>query len=102
MAEKPLYVAFLWHMHQPFYKNGSSGKYLLPWVRMHGIKDYYDMAAILEKYPNIHQTFNLTPVLMMQIEDYVNNKATDTSLEMTLKKADDLTEEDKSYILYKV
>lgn len=100
MAEKPLYIAFLWHMHQPFYKNGMKGKYLLPWVRMHGIKDYYDMAAILEKYPNIHQTFNLTPVLIMQIEDYVNNKATDIFLELTLKKVDELTEEDKSFILY--
>lgn len=100
MAEKPLYIAFLWHMHQPLYKNGSTGKYLLPWVRMHGIKDYYDMAKILEKYPNIHQTFNLTPVLITQIEDYINNKATDTFLDLTMKKANDLTEEDKSFLLY--
>jgi len=100
MAEKPLYIAFVWHMHQPLYKNGAAGKYLLPWVRMHGIKDYYDMVALLENYPNIHQTFNLTPVLIMQIEDYVKNNATDVFLEVTLKKATELNKEDKFFILY--
>jgi len=87
-------------MHQPLYKNGVAGKYLLPWVRMHGIKDYFDMAAILEDYPNVRQTFNLTPVLMMQIEDYVKNKATDAFLDITMKKAEGLAKEDKEFILY--
>ncbi len=42
-----LYVAFLWHMHQPYYKNTETGEYLMPWVRLHGTKDYLDMVEIL-------------------------------------------------------
>lgn len=96
---KPLYVAFLWHMHQPYYKDLLSNKLLMPWVRLHGIKDYYDMVAILEEFPNIHQTFNLVPSLISQIEDYVNNTATDIFLDLTIKPAKDLANEEKIFIL---
>ena len=56
-----LYLCFLWHMHQPFYKDLISGEYKLPWTRMHALKDYYGMARILEEFPNVRQTFNLVP-----------------------------------------
>ena len=46
--DEPLYVALIWHNHQPFYKNTATGLYMMPWVRMHAAKDYYDMAAILK------------------------------------------------------
>ena len=55
-----LSVCFVWHMHQPLYKDRLSGKYLMPWVRLHAIKDYLDMALILKDYPKIKQTFNLS------------------------------------------
>ncbi len=44
-----IYLSFLWHMHQPFYKNLFTGEYLLPWVLLHGTKDYFDMAFILKR-----------------------------------------------------
>jgi len=90
-------VAFLWHQHQPYYK--EDGEYLLPWVRFHGIKDYWDMVRILDDYPKIKQTFNLAPSLIIQIIDYVKNKAEDKILKLTLKKAQELTEDDKFEIL---
>ncbi|MDD5132150.1 MAG: glycoside hydrolase family 57 protein [bacterium] len=99
MTNQPLHVALLWHMHQPYYKNDLTGKYSLPWVRLHCTKDYYDMAAILDEFPQIHQTFNLVPSLLVQIEDYVKNNASDEFLDKTIIPADKLTEEDKNYIL---
>src|SRR3990172_2025100 len=61
--EPPLYVAIVWHQHQPlYYKDPETGIYTRPWVRVHATKDYYDMAAILKNYPQVHVTFNLTPV----------------------------------------
>ena len=59
----PLYVAFIWHQHQPLYKSrqanfDSLAQYRLPWVRLHGTKDYLDLVLILEKYPKLHQTVN--------------------------------------------
>ncbi len=94
---EPIKVAFLWHQHQPYYK--KDGEYLLPWVRFHGVKDYWDMVRILDDYPKIKQTFNLTPSLLFQIIDYVKNRAEDKILKLTKKKVDDLTEDDKFEIL---
>ena len=63
-------LAFLWHMHQPDYRHPDSGEFMLPWVLLHSIKDYTDMAAHLERHPAIHCTVNFVPVLLDQIEDY--------------------------------
>ena len=99
MSDYPLNIAFVWHMHQPYYKDDITGSYILPWVRMHGIKDYYDMPALLEDFPRIHQTFNLVPSLLKQIRDYVENGATDKFLTLTLKPAGELNEDDKLFLL---
>ncbi len=99
MPDYPLYISFVWHMHQPYYKDDITGSYILPWVRMHGIKDYYDMPALLSDFPDIHQTFNLVPSLLRQITDYVDNNATDKFLALTLKSASELNPEDKLFIL---
>lgn len=99
MTDSPLYIAFLWHMHQPFYKDPFTNAYRLPWVRLHGTKDYLDMASILEDYPDIKQTFNLVPSLMEQIIDYTENNVKDTFLEVTMMRPSDLTESDKIFIL---
>ena len=56
---KKLSIAFVWHMHQPMYKPNSVSDYLMPWVRMHAIKDYLDMLLLTTEFPNIKQTFNL-------------------------------------------
>ena len=53
-------------MHQPFYKDLVTGKYRLPWVRMHALKDYYGMVKLLDEFPNVHQNFNLVPSLELQ------------------------------------
>jgi alpha-amylase/alpha-mannosidase (GH57 family) len=99
MSDHPLYIAFVWHMHQPYYKDDITGSYILPWVRMHGIKDYYDMPALLNDFPDIHQTYNLVPSLLKQIRDYVENGATDKFLALTLKPAAELEREDKLFLL---
>jgi alpha-amylase/alpha-mannosidase (GH57 family) len=79
-----LYVAFVWHQHQPLYKSPTIGKYRLPWVRLHGIKDYLDLVLMLEKFPNLHQTVNLVPSLIVQLQEYIDGTAFDPYLELTL------------------
>ena len=64
-------VIVLWHQHQPFYKDLVTGEYRLPWVRLHALKDYYGMVKLLDEFPDVHQTFNLVPSLITQIQDYV-------------------------------
>jgi hypothetical protein len=69
-SEKTLYLAIIWHQHQPIYfKDPDTGIYQKPWVRVHAAKDYVDMAAMLEQYPDIQTTFNLTPSLLRQLMD---------------------------------
>jgi alpha-amylase/alpha-mannosidase (GH57 family) len=99
MSDHPLSIAFVWHMHQPYYKDDMTGSYILPWVRLHGIKDYYDMPALLDDFPDIHQTFNLVPSLVKQVLDYVENSATDKFLDLTLKPANELNQDDKLFLL---
>jgi alpha-amylase/alpha-mannosidase (GH57 family) len=70
MAEH-LDVAFLWHFHQPDYTHPEDGVAVLPWVRMHGVRGYTDMVALLEEQPAIHATLNFTPVLLRQLEQCV-------------------------------
>ncbi|MDD5495845.1 MAG: glycoside hydrolase [Candidatus Omnitrophica bacterium] len=94
-----LRVAFLWHMHQPFYKDDLTGKYLMPWVRLRGVKDYFPMAALVERFDNVRVNFNMVPVLVEQINDYVENEATDTFLDKTVLKAGSLKFEDRLFIL---
>jgi alpha-amylase/alpha-mannosidase (GH57 family) len=100
----PLYVAFIWHQHQPLYKSRSSllssaGQYRLPWVRLHGTKDYLDLVLLLERYPKLHQTVNLVPSLLMQIEDYVAGTALDPYLTASLTPTESLTPELKEFIV---
>ena len=38
-------------MHQPFYQDLVTGEHILPWVRLHGLKDYYGMVALLRERP---------------------------------------------------
>jgi alpha-amylase/alpha-mannosidase (GH57 family) len=91
---------FFWHMHQPYYRDPFKGDYALPWVRLHGIKDYYDMVAILRDFPEIHQTFNLVPSLLEQIGDYTENRAVDRYMYHTLAPAESLSPEEKVFILH--
>jgi alpha-amylase/alpha-mannosidase (GH57 family) len=62
--------ALCWHMHQPWYQQGIDGDYKLPWVYLHAIKDYDDMAAHLEAHPKMKLTVNFAPVLLEQLDDY--------------------------------
>lgn len=92
----PLYVAFLWHMHQPYYQDSLTGRRRLPWVRLHATKDYVHMAEVLRQYPAIRATFNFVPSLLEQLQEYAEGALDDWAL-VSLK--DDLTADDKRFLL---
>ncbi|RKY41716.1 MAG: glycogen synthase GlgA [Candidatus Makaraimicrobium thalassicum] len=99
MAKK-LSVAFLWHMHQPLYKDIITGKYHLPWVRLHSTYSYLDMASLLDDFPAVKVTFNLTPSLIWQLLDISGDKtASDVYLQLSGKNAADLTDKDRCFLL---
>ncbi|HEY7099552.1 MAG TPA: glycoside hydrolase family 57 protein [Terriglobales bacterium] len=94
-----LRVIILWHQHQPYYKDLVTGQYRLPWVRLHALKDYYGMVKILDEFPGVHQTFNLVPSLIRQVEDYASGAARDPFLQVASKPAGDLTYDERRFAL---
>jgi len=94
-----IHLCFVWHQHQPFYKDLATGEYRLPWTRFHALKDYYGMVKILEEFPNIHQTFNLVPSMIVQVEEYAAGQARDPFLDCAVKPAESLTEAEQEFVL---
>lgn len=68
-------LVMCWHMHQPDYRNHLTGDFVLPWTYLHAIKDYTDMAWHLEQHQEARAVFNFVPVLLDQIEAYVDGYA---------------------------
>lgn len=86
-------------MHQPVYQLTPTGDYLMPWVRLHAVKDYLDMVLILEKFPKIKLNFNLVPVLLDSLIDYGENDLHDIHSRLTITDVEDLTADDKEFII---
>ncbi len=85
--------------HQPFYKDLVTGEYRLPWTRYHALKDYYGMVKILEEFPDVHQTFNLVPSMIVQVQEYAAGQARDPFLDCAVKPAESLTEAEQEFVL---
>ncbi|MGI9609918.1 MAG: hypothetical protein ACR2NL_06450, partial [Acidimicrobiia bacterium] len=96
-AEVDLQLMLLYHQHQPLYPKDTAGVVTRPWVRVHATKDYWDMAAILRDYPGVKATFNLTPVLLLQLEELANG-VKDKYWVLTDVPANELTEADRQFI----
>jgi alpha-amylase/alpha-mannosidase (GH57 family) len=99
---KKLSVAFLWHMHQPWYRDERSGEFLMPWVFLHAIKDYADMLWIQSHYPRVRATYNLVPSLMTQLDYYAKEGwKQDRFLSLLGKESAMLNEEERADLLDK-
>ncbi len=81
-------LALLWHMHQPYYEDLATGEHILPWVRLHAIKDYWGMVALLREFPNVRMTFNLVPSLLIQLQAFAREEARDREEARELRAGD--------------
>ena len=93
---KKLSLAIYWHMHQPVYE--IEGTYLMPWARLHAVKDYLDMALFLDKFPKLKLNFDVVPALVDTVIDYCNGFH-DIHSELTISDVELMTEEEKSFVL---
>ncbi|MGQ0812066.1 MAG: glycoside hydrolase family 57 protein [Nitrospiraceae bacterium] len=96
---KTIHLCFLWHMHQPYYTDPVAGSASMPWVRLHAIKAYFDMAYLLQQFPNIHATFNFTPSLLVQLEEVASGSVHDLFLEYAHRPAADLSSTEKAFLI---
>jgi alpha-amylase/alpha-mannosidase (GH57 family) len=91
-------------MHQPDYRDYSTGDFVLPWVYLHAIKDYSDMAYHLEKHPKMKAVVNFVPILLDQLEDYEQQFKTGQIRDPLLRllvceNLNEVTEEERMLIL---
>src|SRR4030042_6927848 len=86
-----------WHFHQPMYKNPVSGRFVLPWVNFHSVKNYRQMAVLSEE-TEFPSTFNFVPCLLEQVEDYVLDRAVDPYQQALETREEDLTERQKELL----
>ncbi|MBN1283263.1 MAG: hypothetical protein JXA24_05780 [Proteobacteria bacterium] len=92
-------VAFVWHMHQPYYRDTKTGECAMPWVRLHGTHSYYDMLRLYRQHPRVKGTINFVPSLIRQLFAYVEEDAGDAFLDHTLVPADSLNARQKIFLL---
>lgn len=95
----PISLALLWHQHQPYYPDDVSGETLMPWVRLHGTKDYYGMAMHIKEVPEFRCTINLVPSLLLQLQGYTDHGRSDRHLDVSRLPADGLSAADGHYLL---
>ncbi len=95
----PVHLAIFWHQHQPYYPDDVSGETLMPWVRLHGTKDYYGMAKHLLEVPEFRCTINLVPSLLVQILRYTDHGGSDRPLDLCRLPAESLTSTDREELL---
>lgn len=100
-ADRPgVELLFLWHHHQPDYRSPRTGVALLPWVRLHAVKDYLDMALHLERHAGVRATFNFVPALVDQLEDAVAGKG-DALFDLLRRPVADLAPEEREAIAFR-
>lgn len=96
---QPVCLALFWHQHQPYYPDRVGGDNWMPWVRLHGTKDYWGMAWHIKEVPEFRCTINLVPSLLQQLLAYTEEGASDRHLDVSRIPADGLSESDVRYML---
>jgi len=93
-----LNIAFVWHFHQPNYQYNYDSDFLLPWTRLHASKDYLNMLKKVDRFQNIKLNFDFSPVLLSALQKYLKG-AKDIHLKLLIKDVNELSEQDKIFIL---
>ena len=94
----PVRAVFLWHLHQPEYRDPDTGRPILPWVRQHASRAYNDMAAALERYPQVKAVVNWAPSLLAQLDAYVGGTQ-DADEALARRPSESLTPEERAHVL---
>jgi len=98
MNGSALNLAFVWHMHQPDYRD-SRGVMTMPWVFLHGIKDYYEMPWLLSRHKGVKATFNITPPLIEQLSLYADPLENDAFLALWVKPTEQLSSDERAWMI---
>lgn len=96
---RPVNLCFLFHMHQPWYRDMRTGRFVMPWVRLHACKGYTDMAMLADRHPDMRYTVNMVPSLVEQLQLYASGQVTDSWKALSLKDPADMNERERAFLL---
>ena len=96
---KTVAVAFLWHLHQPYYTDPLTRTAPFPWVRLHATKGYFDMAVLLEEHPEMHAAVNITPSLLLQLQEQERGDVRDVFWSHAVCPPGDLSADQRAFVL---
>ena len=85
-------------MHQPSYVDPESDRSLMPWVRLHAIKDYYDMGRVVKDVPGARAVFNFVPSLWEQMDKLAKGEWLDEHEILSRKPVEMLSAEERDFI----
>src|SRR5207302_426950 len=94
----PVRAVFLWHLHQPEYRDPQTGQPILPWVRQHASRAYTDVADALERHPHVRAVANWAPSLLLQLAAYASGTQ-DLDEQLARKPAEELTPQERAHVL---
>ncbi|TXD38203.1 glycoside hydrolase [Lujinxingia vulgaris] len=100
MSSPALDVLFIWHMHQPYYGVGDEGDFELPWVRLHALKSYFDMAWLMAENPQMRATFNFSGSLLLQLQEWVEGGRRDRWWHLSRASLEELSASDRLAIVH--
>ncbi|MEZ4316070.1 MAG: hypothetical protein R3F61_01135 [Myxococcota bacterium] len=83
-------IAVLWHLHQPEYRDPTTGIPAMPWTRLHALRGYRDL-LVESIETGVPWTLNIVPGLWEQLLYYAEG-GTDAHLELTRRTAESLTD----------
>jgi len=98
MTHNSLNLCFFWHMHQPDYRD-SDGVMSMPWVFLHGIKDYYEMPWLLSQHKGVKASFNITAPLIEQLNLYSEPLTNDYFLSLWYKEPKELEQTQREWLI---
>jgi len=99
MKASRAHLLLVLHMHQPYYYDPTEDVYRLPWVRLHAVREYYDVITLAMHHPDARLTINLVPSLLLQLQDTARHPHKDYFWRLSSVAPRDLMPEEKQFII---
>lgn len=89
-------VAILWHLHQPEYRDPTTGVPTMPWTRLHMLRGVRDLVVELAEQ-RLPFSIDLVPIMLEQMVHYAEG-GSDPHLDLTRVPVEALTDDQRAAI----
>lgn len=95
----PIHLNLVWLLHQPLQGiDPDTGLVLRSTVRLNALHSYHALAQTAQRYPSVHTTFNVSPILARQLTALASG-ARDVMWELSIRQAGSLTASERATLI---